>query len=100
MGSEHPRINKIIDLELPCVSDFFKSYRELNRVFYGEKEVEDNRLINGSILYNPTILRRKGPSKKCSSHKEMLIPNHFGLKEESSWKMDIKSMFNNSLFIS
>ena len=30
---------------------------------------------------------------------EMLIPNHFGLKEESSWKMDIKSMFNNSLFI-
>ena len=31
---------------------------------------------------------------------EMLIPNNFGLKEESSWKMDIKSMFSNSLFIS
>ena len=30
----------------------------------------------------------------------MLIPNHFGLKEEGSWKMDIKSMYSNSLFIS
>ena len=100
MGPEHPRENNIIDSELPCLSDFFKSFKKLNRVFNGEKEVDENRWISSSIFYIPTILRRKGPSKKCSSPMEMLIPNHFGLKEESSCKMDIKSIFSNSHFIS
>ena len=31
---------------------------------------------------------------------EMLTPNHFGLKEDNSWKIDIKSVFSNSNFIS
>ena len=96
MGPEHPRVNKIIDSELPCISDFFKSFQKLKRVFNGEKEVEDTRWINSSIFYNPTIQKRKGPSKKCSSPMEMLIPNNFGLKAESSLKMDIKSIFSNS----
>ena len=100
MGAEHPRVNKIISSELPSLSGFFKSFKRLNKVFNGDKEAEDNRWISSSIFYNPTILRRKGPSKKCSSPMEMLIPNHFGLKEENSWRMDVKSMFSNSQFIS
>ena len=28
MGPEHPRVNKIIDSELPCISDFFKSLKK------------------------------------------------------------------------
>ena len=100
MGAEHPRVNSIIDSELPSLSVFFKSFKILNQVFNGDKEVEDNWWISSSIFYNPTILRRKGPSKKCSSPLEMLIPNNFGLKEENSWKIDIRSVFSNSNFIS
>ena len=29
-----------------------------------------------------------------------MVPNHFGLKEEMSWKMDLQSMFSDSKFIS
>ena len=99
MGAEHPKVNKIINSELPSLSSFFKSYKKLNKIFYGNKEADDNRWSSGSIFYNPSILRKKGPSKKCSSPKEILVPNHYGLKEEYSWKMDLKSMFNNSNFI-
>ena len=92
MGVEHPKINRIISLELPSLSGFFKSFKILNRTFNGNKEADNNRWINSSIFYNPTILRRKGPSKKGSSPMEMLIPNHFGLKEDNSWKIDIISV--------
>ena len=30
---------------------------------------------------------------------EMLKPNHIGLKEEMSWKVDVKSLFSNNVFI-
>ena len=29
----------------------------------------------------------------------MLKPNHIGLKEEMSWKVDIKSLYSNNMFI-
>ena len=61
LGAEHPKINKIIDLELPCLSGFFKSYKKLNKTFYGNKEADDNRWSNGSIFYNPSILKQRGP---------------------------------------
>ena len=59
-----------------------------------------NRWSNGTIFYNPSILKQRGPSKKCLSLKEIIVPNHFGLKEEMSWIMDFQSMFSNSKFIS
>ena len=100
MGAQHPSVDTIISSQLPSLSDFFKSFKILNKLFNGEKEAEDNRWISSSIFYNPSILRRKGPSKKCSSPMEMLIPNHFGLTEKNIWKIDKKSKFNNSHFIS
>ena len=100
MGAEHPRVNKIISSELTSLSGFLKSFKILNKVYNGDKEAKDNRWISSSIFYNPIIQRRKGPSKKCSSPMQMLIPNHFGLKEENSWRMDVKSIFSNSNFIS
>ena len=57
--------------------------------FYGTKEAGDNRWLNSSIFYNPTILKKKGPSKKDLSEMEMLKPNHIGLKEDMSWKVDV-----------
>ena len=99
MGAEHPRVNKIINSELPSLSGFFNSYKKLNKFVYGDKEAEDNRWSSGSIFYNLSILKKTGSLKKNHNSKEMLIPNHYGLKEEYSWKMDLKSMFSNSNFI-
>ena len=74
LGAEHPNINKIIDLELPCLSSFFKAYKRLNKTFFGNKDADGNRWSNGSIFYNPSILRMRGLSKKGHSPKEILVP--------------------------
>ena len=69
-------------------------------IFYGNKEADDNRWSNGSIFYNPSIIKQRGTSKKGHSLKEIMVPNHFGLKEEMSWKMDFQSLFSDSKFLS
>ena len=100
MGAEHPKIKKIIDVQLPSLSSFIASYQRTNRAFYGCKEAGDNRWLNGSIFYNQTILRRTGPNiKKTRSSKEMLKPAQFGLKDEYSSKIPIKELYNNGNFL-
>ena len=64
LGAEHPKLNKIIGLQLPGVSGFIASYQRTNRAFYGCKEAGDNRWLNSPIFYNQTILRNTGPTKK------------------------------------
>ena len=34
LGAEHPRINKIIDSELPSLSSFFRSFKKLNNFLW------------------------------------------------------------------
>ena len=53
IGSEHPRVNKIIDLELPCISDFLKSYKKLTRFSMVKRRL---RIIGGStVQYSITL---------------------------------------------
>jgi len=59
---------------------------------------DDKRWSNGSIFYNPAILRRRGLKKDLSS-KEMLTPSLFGLRNGVSWRMDLRSLFNNFNFL-
>ena len=56
------------------------------------------RWSNGSIFYNPAILRRRG-LKTDLSYREMLTPSLFGFKNEVSWRMDLRSLFNDSIFL-
>ena len=100
MGAENPKLNTIIDKELPSLSNFLKAYKELNKIFTGNKEIEDNRWLNSSIFYNPTITKRKGPTKKNQILMEYLKPCHFGLKEEFSWRIDLISVYQNGSLIS
>ena len=37
IGAEHPSINKIIDLKLPCLSSFFEAYKRVNNIFMETK---------------------------------------------------------------
>ena len=82
IGAEHPKINKIIELKLPSLSSFLMSYKKIIVAFNGIKEARDNRWINSSIFYNPTIQRRRGPSKKAKSPMETLKLMDIGLKED------------------
>ena len=69
LGAEHPSINKIINLKLPCLSSFFEAYNRVNNIFCGDKNAYDNRWSNGSICYSPSILRMRGHRKKGHSPK-------------------------------
>ena len=64
LGAENPKINRIIQAELPGLSRFFTSLKRIIQSFYSNKEAGDNRWINAPILYNPnflkTDLRKKG----------------------------------------
>ena len=50
LGSEHPKINKIIDLNLLGISLFFKAFQTLNNAFHRHKERDDNRWSNIPVL--------------------------------------------------
>ena len=83
IGTDHPKIKKIIDLQLPSLSSIIASYQRINRAFHGHKEAGDNRWLNGSIFYNNSILRRTRPNLpkgKSGSSKEVLKQSQFGLK--------------------
>ena len=71
----------------------------INLIFYGAKEAGDNRWLNSSIFYNSTIRKKEGPLKDFSEM-EMLNPNHILLKEDMNWKVEVKSLFNDKIFIS
>ena len=47
MGSEHPRVNKIIDLELPCISDFLNPLEKLTIFSMVKMRL---RIIGGSMV--------------------------------------------------
>ena len=51
-------------------------------------------------LLQPNNSEEKGPSKKDLPEMEILKPNHIGLKEDMSWKVDVKSLFKDNIFIS
>ena len=64
LGAEHPKLNKIVGLQLPGISGFIASYQRTNRAFHRCKEAGDNRWLNGPVFYNSIILRNTGPIKK------------------------------------
>jgi hypothetical protein len=66
--------------------------------FYGKRMAGDNKWIHSPIFYNPTILRRRGPTKKGHSSLDMLHPNH-GWPKKINRKIDINSIFNNNRLI-
>ena len=41
----------------------------------------------------------RGLGKKDHSLKDMLVPRHYGLKDELSWTMDLRSLFNETRFL-
>ena len=41
----------------------------------------------------------RGLSKKDHSLKDLLVPSYYGLRDEVSWKMDLRSLFNGTAFL-
>ena len=78
LGSENPKVNKVIHLELPGLSRFFISFKRIIESFYWNKSAEDNRWINFPIFYNPNF-QRKEFGEKAKILKSLLTPADIGL---------------------
>lgn len=61
-GSE--KFSAIINLNLPCISSFFKQWVKFKNLFHKRDPTTHNHLINSPLFYNPLF---KSKSKKSSN---------------------------------
>ena len=76
MGAD--KFEKVINLKLPCISEFVEYFREFSIAFPNEPNTRDNRWLEQPFFHNPKIQFGRGRSKKPYT------PNQFGLTERAA----------------
>jgi hypothetical protein len=72
------KFEKVINLKLPCISEFVDSFRKFSIEFPNEPNTKDNRWLEQPFFHNPKIQFGRGWAKKPYT------PKQFGLMERAA----------------
>ena len=82
------KFENVINLNLPCISGFIRSYQEFCKHFATEPNPRENRWLSAPFFNNPKILWGQGRNKKS------FTPGQFGLKKDAE-KLTLGDLFSN-----